>query len=64
MTEAQILGIDREVDVANYSVTSYEYDASIGKNGKLALRLFNFVAPVEEAGERVTTKPDVPVAPK
>ncbi len=64
MTEEQILTIDKEYDVANCSVTSYEYDPSIGKNGKLGLRLFNFVAPVAEAGERVTTKPDVPVAPK
>jgi broad specificity phosphatase PhoE len=64
MTENQILGIDREVDVANCSVTAYAYDPSIGKNGKLALRLFNFVAPLEEAGERVTTERDVPVAPK
>ena len=64
MTETQILSIDKEFDVANCSVTSYEYDPTIGKNGKLALRLFNFVAPLEEAGERVTTKRDVPVAPK
>jgi broad specificity phosphatase PhoE len=64
MTEEQILGIDREVDVANCSVTSYEFDPTRGKNGKLALRLFNFCAPVEEAGERVTTERDVPVAPK
>ncbi len=64
MTEEQILAIDREVDVANCSVTSYEFDPTRGKNGKLALRLFNFCAPVEEAGERVTTERDVPVAPK
>ncbi|HEV2706477.1 MAG TPA: histidine phosphatase family protein [Pyrinomonadaceae bacterium] len=64
MTEEQILSIDREVDVANCSVTSYEFDPTLGRNGKLALRLFNFCAPVEEAGERVTTDRDVPVAPK
>lgn len=64
MTEEQILAIDRELDVANCAVTSYEFDPTIGKQGKLALRLFNFVAPLEDAGAPVTTKKDEPVAPK
>ncbi len=64
MTEEQILAIDRAEDVANCSVTSYKFDPTRGKNGKLALNLFNFVAPLEEAGEPVTTKKDEPVAPK
>jgi broad specificity phosphatase PhoE len=64
LTEEQILGVDREHDVANCAVTSYEFDPEIGKHGKLALRLFNFVAPLVEAGEPVTREPDVPVAPK
>ena len=42
----------------------YEFDPTLGRRGKLALRCFNFVAPLEEAGELVTTQPDVPVAPK
>lgn len=64
MTEEQILAIDRAEDVANCSVTSYEYDRTHGPKGKLRLRLFNFVAPLEEAGAPVTTKKDEPVAPK
>ena len=64
MTEEQILQIDREQEIANCSVTSYEFDSSLGKHGKLVLRSFNFVAPLEEAGAPVTTKPDAPVAPK
>jgi broad specificity phosphatase PhoE len=64
LTEEQILEIDRRADVANCSVTSYEFDRSLGRRGKLAPRLFNFVAPLREAGEEVTTKPDAPVAPK
>ncbi len=64
MTEEQILAIDHAQDVANCSVTSYEFDPNLGRRGKLALRLFNFVAPLEEAGEEVTRKPDAPVAPK
>jgi broad specificity phosphatase PhoE len=64
MTEEQILTIDRTNEVANCSVTSYAFDRTLGKHGKLAPRLFNFVAPLEEAGEQVTREKDVPVAAK
>lgn len=64
MTEEQILAIDQEHEIANCGLTTYEFDPSLGKHGKLALRKFNFVAPLEQAGEPVTTRPDVPVAPK
>lgn len=64
MTEEQILAIDQEHEIANCSVTAYAFDPSLGRHGKLALRLFNFCAPLEEAGEPVTSAPDAPVAPK
>ena len=64
MDEQQIMEIDRGTDVPNCSVTSYEFDPSAGRAGKLLPRLVNFVAPLEEAGARVTTAPDVPAAPK
>jgi Fructose-2,6-bisphosphatase len=64
MTEEQIMAIDREKAIANCSVTSYEFDPALGRRGKLALRLFNFVAPLEETGTPVTRKPDAPVATK
>lgn len=64
MTEQEILQIDRGQDVANCSVTAYEYDQHLGKHGKLAMRFFNFVAPLEAEGAPVTTEKDVPVAPK
>ena len=64
MTEEQILAIDRRADVPNCSVTSYAFDPSAGRQGKLVLRLVNFVAPLTEAGAAVTTEPDVPAAPK
>jgi probable phosphoglycerate mutase len=64
MTEEQILKIDRENEVANCSVTSYEHDPGAGPRGALRLRLFNFVAPLEEAGAPVTSKPDARVAAK
>ena len=64
MTEEQILAIDKEKEIANCSITSYEFAPHLGRHGKLALNLYNFVAPLEEAGAPITTKPDVPVAPK
>jgi broad specificity phosphatase PhoE len=64
MTEEEILAIDRAKEIANCSVTSYEFNPQLGHHGKLQPKLYNFVAPLEEAGAPVTTKPDVPVAPK
>jgi len=61
LNEEELLTIDRETDIANCSVTSYFYDSMRGRHGKLALEKFNFVAPVEEAGEEVTTEADAPV---
>jgi broad specificity phosphatase PhoE len=58
MTEQQILAIDREDEVANCSVTRYELDPSRGKQGKLILREYNFVAPLREEGTTVTAEPD------
>ena len=64
MDEATILDIDRVTDVPNCSVTSYEFDQTAGRNGKLVPRLLNFIAPLEEAGAPITAEPDVPAAPK
>jgi len=64
MSEEQILKIDHEQDVANCSVTLYEFDPQLGRHGRLALRRYNFVAPLEAEGAPITTKKDVPVAPK
>jgi broad specificity phosphatase PhoE len=64
MTEEQILAIDRANEIANCSVTKYCYDASAQPRGMLKLELFNFVAPLEEAGAAVTSKPDAPLAAK
>ncbi|HEX8242475.1 MAG TPA: histidine phosphatase family protein [Longimicrobium sp.] len=62
MTEEQILAIEREHDVANCGVTSYEFNPRAGRRGKMELRLFNFVAPLVQAGAGVTTARDAPVA--
>jgi broad specificity phosphatase PhoE len=53
MTEAQILGIDHEGDVANCSVTEYRFDASAAGDGAMALVRYNATAPI--AGEAVVT---------
>lgn len=64
MTEEQILTIDRAEEVANCSVTLYRYDDDAYPRGMLRLELFNFVAPLEEAGAPITSKPDAHAATK
>ncbi|HTD36641.1 MAG TPA: histidine phosphatase family protein [Candidatus Limnocylindrales bacterium] len=59
LTEQSLLEIDRQGDVANCAVTTYAYD-EVAK--ALTLRAYNVVAPMEESGEPVTTRPDVPLA--
>ncbi len=61
MTEKEILAIDKANEIANCSVTSYFHDAAHGPRGQLSLDLFNFVAPLEEAGAPVTSRPDAKV---
>ncbi|MGC3982873.1 MAG: histidine phosphatase family protein [Steroidobacteraceae bacterium] len=60
LDEAQILDIDRQADVPNCGVTSYEFDAEVGRTGKMMLNLVNFTAPLERAGAAVTRAPDAP----
>ncbi|MCS0612958.1 histidine phosphatase family protein [Massilia kyonggiensis] len=64
MDEATILAQDRAGDVPNCSVTSYAFDPTLGKRGKLAVRLVNFVAPLEATGTPVTVAKDQPTAAK
>jgi broad specificity phosphatase PhoE len=64
MTEQQILTIDGAGDVANCSVTEYEYQHDEQGRPGMALRCYNHVAPLEEEGARVTDEPDAPAAPR
>jgi len=64
LDESSILAFDRAGDVPNCSVTSYAFDETQGKHGKLQLQLTNFVAPLEAAGTQITVQKDVPAAPK
>ena len=61
MTEAELLAVDKKVELANCSVTQYEHDATLGPRGSLRLKTFNFVAPLEEGGAPVTSEPDANV---
>jgi 2,3-bisphosphoglycerate-dependent phosphoglycerate mutase len=61
MTEAELLAVDKKAEIANCSVTSYRYDESLGSRGGMRLELYNFVAPLEEAGEPVTSEPDAKI---
>lgn len=63
LDEQLILSLDRTGDVPNCSVTSYAFDARRGKHGQMVPRLINFVAPLRQAGTRVTHEPDTPAAP-
>ena len=62
LSEREILDIDRTDEVANCAVTEYEFDPQAGRRGKLVRRRYNFVAPIEQAGEPVTSAPDVKTA--
>jgi len=64
LDEAEILAIDRLADVPNCSITSYEFDPSAGRHGKLVLQRAGFVLPLEAAGAPVTAAPDRPAAAK
>jgi 2,3-bisphosphoglycerate-dependent phosphoglycerate mutase len=64
LTEEEILAIDRSGEVANCGVTSYTLDRSASPGGRLVLDAYNFVAPLEEAGAPVTSRPDAPAGAK
>jgi broad specificity phosphatase PhoE len=58
LDEERILAIDRERDVANCSLTRFELGRDQAGREKLLLAAYNFVAPLEAAGEPVTRQPD------
>jgi 2,3-bisphosphoglycerate-dependent phosphoglycerate mutase len=61
MTEAELLAVDKKAEIANCAVTLYEHDPNLGPRGSLRLKVYNFVAPLEEAGAPVTSEPDASV---
>jgi broad specificity phosphatase PhoE len=59
MNEAQVLEVDAQAEVANCSVTAYAREAD---RQPMQLRLYNFVAPLQEGGAPVTHESDAPAA--
>jgi broad specificity phosphatase PhoE len=57
LDEQRLLDIDRSGDVANCAVTTFEAGLVDGQE-RMVLRDYNFVAPIEQAGEPVTEQPD------
>lgn len=62
LTEAEILAIDREADVANCAITEYRFDPAQGRDGNLVLARYNVTAPMEAEATPVTKAPDAMVA--
>jgi len=64
LDEERLLSIDREKDVANCSVTAFAAGKDKLGRHQLLLQVYNFVAPLEDAGEVVTRAPDAGPAVK
>jgi broad specificity phosphatase PhoE len=64
LSEQEILAIDRAAEVANCGVTRYVLERDGASGGRLRLATYNFVAPLEEAGAPVTSRPDEPAGAK
>ncbi len=59
LSERELLEIDRARDVANCSLTRYEFARNPDGREGMVLREYNVVEPIEESGEAVTTGPDL-----
>jgi broad specificity phosphatase PhoE len=59
LNEQQILDLDTAGDIPNCSVNSWEFNSALGRHGKLAPCLVNFVVPLEDQGAPVTAEPAV-----
>ena len=64
LTEAEILAIDRQAEVANCGVTEYAFEPDCPEDCRPVMRLYNFTAPLDVEGTPVTTAPDAKVAAK
>jgi broad specificity phosphatase PhoE len=62
LSEAEILAIDPEGDVANCAVTEYRFDPARGRHGGLVLSRYNVTAPLDSEATPVTAAPDRMVA--
>jgi broad specificity phosphatase PhoE len=58
LDEEEILGIDKQGEVANCSITEYRLEEATAPAGGLKLARYNFTAPMEREGAEVTAEPD------
>ena len=58
LTEQEVLAISREEEILNCSVTTFEFDPDLGRNGGMRLKRYNEAVAMEEAGTPVTAEPD------
>ena len=64
LDEQRILALGRSEQLANCSVTCFEYDRRQGRSGGMRLGYSNEVVALEESGTPVTAESDAPVAPR
>lgn len=62
LSEAEVLAIDSQADVANCAITEYRLDPARGRDGKLVLARYNVTAPMTDQSTPVTAAPDEMVA--
>ena len=62
LSEAEVLAIDKQGDVANCAITEYRFDPAAGKDGNLVLARYNVTAPMRAEATPVTDAPDEMVA--
>jgi broad specificity phosphatase PhoE len=61
LSEKEILEISRAEEIANCSLTRFEYDVQAGR---LILKAWNTTSPLVDEGEIVTSEPDVAAGPR
>src|SRR3954469_4373841 len=61
LSEADVLALQRAGEIANCSLTRFEYDAT---KGRLILQAWNTTSPLADEGEIVTSEPDVAAGPR
>jgi broad specificity phosphatase PhoE len=61
LDEAEILALDKAEEIANCSLTRFEYDVT---QGRLILQSWNTTSPLSDEGEIVTSEPDVANGPR
>jgi broad specificity phosphatase PhoE len=62
LSEEQLMAIDRQGDVANCSITDYQFERQDNGRQRMALTVYNFLAPLDQQATPVTEAPDAGAA--